>query len=32
MDVPVELLADDGWAAQYDKKGFLNFGVDCFGR
>ena len=32
MDVPVELLADDAWAAEYDKTGFFNVGVDCFGR
>ena len=31
MDVPVELLADDAWVAEYDKTGFLNVGVDCFG-
>ena len=30
MDVPVELLADDSWAAKDDKTGFLNVGVDCF--
>ena len=30
MDVPVKLLADDAWAAEDDKKGFLNVGVDCF--
>ena len=32
MDVPVELLSDDSWAAEYDKTGLLNVGVDCFGR
>ena len=32
MDVPVELLADDSWAAEDDKTGLLNVGVDCFGR
>ena len=32
MDVPVKLLADDAWAAEDDKTGFLNVGVDCFGR
>ena len=32
MDVPVELLADDAWAAEEDKTRFLNVGVDCFGR
>ena len=31
-DVPVELLADYAWAAEDDKTGFLNVGVDCFGR
>ena len=30
MDFPVELLADDAWAAEYDKTGFLNFEVDFF--
>ena len=32
MNVPVELLADDAWAAEDDKTGFLNVGVDCFGQ
>ena len=32
MDVTVELLVDDAWAAEDDKAGFLNFGVDCFGQ
>ena len=32
MDVPVELLADDAWSAEDDKTGFLNVGVDYFGR
>ena len=31
MNVPVKLLADDAWAAEDDKTGFLNFGVDWFG-
>ena len=31
MDVPVELLADDAWAAGDDKTRFFNVGVDCFG-
>ena len=30
IDVCVELLADDVWAAEYDKTGFLSFGVDSF--
>ena len=30
MDVPVELLADDAWASEDDKTGFLTFGVDSF--
>ena len=30
MGVCVELLADDAWAAEYDKTGFLNVGVDIF--
>ena len=30
MDVCVELLADDVWAAEDDKTGFLSFGVDSF--
>ena len=32
MDVRVELLSDDVWAAQYDKMGFLSVGVDIFDR
>ena len=32
MDVPDKLLADDVWAAEDDKTGFLNVGVGCFGR
>ena len=32
MDVPVKLLADDPWTAEDNKKGFLNVGLDCFGR
>ena len=32
MDVPVELLTGDAWAAEDDKAGFLNVGMDCFGR
>ena len=30
MDVHVELLADDVWAAEDDKTGFLSVGVDIF--
>ena len=30
MDVRVKLLADDEWAAEYDKTGFLNVGVNIF--
>ena len=30
MDVGVELLADDVWAAEDDKTGFLSVGVDIF--
>ena len=30
MDVPVKLLADDVWAAEYDKTGFLGVGLDIF--
>ena len=30
MDVRVELLADDIWAAEDDKAGFLSVGVDIF--
>ena len=32
MDGGIELLADDVWAAEYDKAGFLSVGVDIFGR
>ena len=32
MDVPVELLADDVWAAEDNKTGFLSVGVDGFDR
>ena len=32
MNVCVKLLADDEWAAESDKTGFLNVGMDCFGR
>ena len=32
MYVPVELLADDAWAAEDDKTGFLNVGMDFFGQ
>ena len=28
MDFRIELLADDEWAAEYDKRGFLSVGVD----
>ena len=28
MDVPVELLADNEWATEDDKTGFLSVGVD----
>ena len=30
MNVPVELLADDGWESEYDKTGFLSVRVDIF--
>ena len=30
MDIPVELLAYDVWAAEDDKTGFLSVGVDIF--
>ena len=30
MDVCVKLLADDVWAAEDDKTGFLSVGVDIF--
>ena len=30
MDVPVELFADDAWAAEDDITGLLNVGVDFF--
>ena len=32
MDVLVELLPDDVWAAEDDKPDFLSFGVDIFDR
>ena len=32
MDVCVKLLADDVWAAEDDKTGFLSVGVDSFDR
>ena len=32
MDVGIELLADDVWAAEDDKTGFLSVGVDIFDR
>ena len=32
MDVPVELLEYDVWAAENDKTGFLIVGVDIFDR
>ena len=32
MDVPVELLTHDVWAAENDITGLLNVGVDCFGQ
>ena len=32
MDVGVELLADDVWAAEDDKTGFLSVGLDSFDR
>ena len=32
MDVGIELLADDVWAGEDDKIGFLSFGVDIFDR
>ena len=32
MNFPVKLLADDAWAAEDDKAGFLNVVVDYFGR
>ena len=32
MDIPVELISDDAWAAEDDRTGFLNVGVDYFGR
>ena len=28
MDVPVELITDDAWAAEYDKTCFFSVGVD----
>ena len=30
MDICVELLADDVWASEDDKIGFLSVGVDIF--
>ena len=30
MDVPAQYLADDVWAPEYDKTGFLSVGVDIF--
>ena len=30
MDVCVELIVDDVWAAEYDKTGFLRIEVDSF--
>ena len=30
MDAHVKLLADDEWAAEYDKPYFLSVGVDSF--
>ena len=32
MYVFVELFADDAWVTEDDKTGFLNVGVDYFGR
>ena len=32
MDIPVELLADDVWAAENDKTGFWSVAVDIFDR
>ena len=32
MDVSVELLADDLWAAEDNKTGFFSVGVDSFDR
>ena len=32
MDVRVKLLANDAWAAEYDKIGFLSVGVDISDR
>ena len=32
MDVPFGLLADAAWETEDDNTGFLNVGVDCFGR
>ena len=32
MDVPFKLIADDVWAAEYYKTGFLSVGVDSFDR
>ena len=30
MDVSIKLLADDRWAAEDNKSGFLSVGVDSF--
>ena len=32
MDVPVELLTDDAWAAEDDQTGLLDIGLDYFGQ
>ena len=32
IDVGIELLSDDVWAAEDDKTGFLSVGVDIFDR
>ena len=32
MEVRVKLIADDVWAAELDKTGFLSIGVDIFDR
>ena len=32
MDVGIELLADDAWAAEAYKTGFMSVGVDIFDR
>ena len=31
MGVPVKLLADDVWSAEYYKPGFLTVGLDSYG-